>query len=38
MIARLVHRRPRLAFLRDVRIQFNQEIANLSEAGLTRAS
>jgi geranylgeranyl diphosphate synthase, type II len=38
VIARLVHRRPRLAFLRDVRVQFNKEIANLSEASLTRAS
>jgi geranylgeranyl pyrophosphate synthase len=38
VIARLVHRRGRLAFLRDVRVQFNKEIANLSEASLTRAS
>jgi geranylgeranyl diphosphate synthase, type II len=38
VIARLVRRRGRLAFLRDVRIQFNKEIANLSEASLTRAS
>jgi geranylgeranyl diphosphate synthase, type II len=38
VIARLVHRRARLAFLRDVRAQFNKEIANLSEASLTRAS
>jgi geranylgeranyl diphosphate synthase type II len=38
MIARLAHRRARLAFLRDVRVQFNKEIANLSEASLTRAS
>jgi geranylgeranyl diphosphate synthase, type II len=38
MIARLVHSRARLAFLRDVRVQFNNEIANLSEASLTRAS
>ena len=38
VIARLVHRRARLAFLREVRVQFNKEIANLSEASLTRAS
>jgi geranylgeranyl pyrophosphate synthase len=38
VIARLVHRRARLAFLRDVRGQFNKEIAKLSEASLTRAS
>jgi geranylgeranyl diphosphate synthase type II len=38
VIARLLHHRPRLAFLRDVRVQFNKEIANLSEASLTRAS
>jgi len=38
VIARLVERRARLAFLRDVRVQFNKEIANLSEASLTRAS
>jgi geranylgeranyl diphosphate synthase, type II len=38
VIARLVHNRARLAFLRDVRVQFNKEIANLSEASLTRAS
>jgi geranylgeranyl pyrophosphate synthase len=38
VIARLVHRRARLAFLREVRVQFNKEIANLSEACLTRAS
>lgn len=37
-IARLVERRARLAFLREVRVQFNKEIANLSEASLTRAS
>lgn len=30
--------RPRLAFLREVRVQFNKEIANLSEGSLTRAS
>jgi hypothetical protein len=38
VIARLVHRRARLAFLRDVRGQFNKEIAKLSEASLIRAS
>ena len=38
VIARLVRRRARLAFLRDVRVQFNKEIASLSEASLTRAS
>jgi geranylgeranyl pyrophosphate synthase len=38
VIARLVHRRARLTFLRDVRVQFNKEIANLSEASLTLAS
>ena len=37
-IARLGERRARLAFLREVRVQFNKEIANLSEASLTRAS
>jgi len=38
VIARLVRHRARLAFLRDARVQFNKEIANLSEASLTRAS
>jgi geranylgeranyl pyrophosphate synthase len=38
VIARLSRRRPRLAFLREVRVQFNKEITNLSEASLTRAS
>jgi geranylgeranyl pyrophosphate synthase len=38
VITRLVERRARLAFLREVRVQFNKEIANLSEASLTRAS
>ena len=38
VIARLVRGRPRLAFLRDVRVQFNTEITSLSEASLTRAS
>jgi geranylgeranyl diphosphate synthase type II len=38
MIARLTLRRPRLAFLTEVRVQFNKEIASLSEASLTRAS
>lgn len=38
VIARLDENRPRLAFLRQVRVQFNKEIANLSEASLTRAS
>jgi len=38
VIARLGERRVRLAFLREVRVQFNKEIANLSEASLTRAS
>jgi hypothetical protein len=37
-ITRLARRRAPLAFLREVRVQFNQEIANLSEASLTRAS
>lgn len=37
-IARLVRCRAGLAFLREVRVQFNQEIARLSEASLTRAS
>ena len=37
-IARLGERRGRLAFLREVGVQFNKEIANLSEASLTRAS
>jgi geranylgeranyl diphosphate synthase, type II len=37
VIARLSRRLP-LAFLREVRVQFNKEIANLSEASLTRAS
>jgi geranylgeranyl pyrophosphate synthase len=38
VIAQLIERRARLAFLREVRVQFNKEIANLSEASLTRAS
>ena len=38
VIARLTRSRPRLAFLREVRVQFNKEIASLSEASLTRAS
>jgi geranylgeranyl pyrophosphate synthase len=37
-IAGLARTRPRFAFLRDVRVQFNKEIASLSEASLTRAS
>ena len=37
-IARLERRRARLAFLREVRVQFKKEITNLSEASLTRAS
>ena len=37
-IVRLSADRPRLAFLREVRVQFNKEIAKLSEASLTRAS
>jgi geranylgeranyl diphosphate synthase type II len=37
-IARLAARRPRLAFLGEVRVQFKKEIARLSEASLTRAS
>jgi len=36
--ARLIARRPPLAFLRQIRVQFNKEIATLSEASLTRAS
>jgi len=38
VIARLTSGRARLAFLREVRVQFNREIASLSEASLTRAS
>jgi geranylgeranyl pyrophosphate synthase len=38
VIARLARRRVRLAFLREVRVQFNKEITKLSEASLTRAS
>jgi geranylgeranyl diphosphate synthase type II len=38
VIARLARRRARLAFLREVRVQFNKEITKLSEASLTRAS
>lgn len=38
VIARLSRRHVRLAFLREVRVQFNKEITNLSEASLTRAS
>ena len=38
LIARLVFACDRLAFLGDVRVQFNKEIANLSKASLTRAS
>jgi geranylgeranyl pyrophosphate synthase len=38
VIARLTRRRARLAFLRELRIQFNKEISSLSEASLTRAS
>jgi geranylgeranyl pyrophosphate synthase len=37
-IARLSEGRTRLAFLGEVRVQFDKEIANLSEASLTRAS
>jgi geranylgeranyl pyrophosphate synthase len=37
-ISRLTARRPRLAFLQEVRVQFKREITNLSEASLTRAS
>ena len=37
-ITRLVRRHVGLAFLREVRMQFNKEIAHLSEASLTRAS
>ena len=37
-IVRLSGDRPHLAFLREVRVQFNKEIAKLSEASLTRAS
>ena len=37
-IARLEKRHVRLAFLREVGVQFKKEIANLSEASLTRAS
>jgi len=37
-IGRLAARRPRLAFLGEVRVQFYREIAKLSEASLTRAS
>jgi geranylgeranyl diphosphate synthase type II len=38
VIARLTRRRAQLSFLHEVRVQFNKEIANLSEASLTRAS
>ncbi len=38
VIARLDVRHSRLAFLRAIRVQFNKEIASLSEASLTRAS
>jgi geranylgeranyl diphosphate synthase type II len=38
VMARLTRRRSRLAFLREVRVQFHKEITHLSEAGLTRAS
>jgi geranylgeranyl pyrophosphate synthase len=38
VIARLTHRRERLGFLREVRVQFDKEIENLSEVSLTRAS
>lgn len=38
VIGRLIERRARLAFLREVRFQFNKEIAQLTEASLTRAS
>ena len=38
IIALLTVHRSRLAFLREVRVQFNKEIARLSEASLTRAS
>lgn len=37
-IARLARARTPLVFLREVRVTFNKEIANLSEASLTRAS
>ena len=38
VMVRLTERRARLAFLREVRIQFNKEMTQLSEASLTRAS
>jgi geranylgeranyl diphosphate synthase type II len=38
VIARLTRRRERLGFLREVRVQLNREIANLSEVRFTRAS
>ncbi len=38
VIDRLVRRRDNLAFLREVRVQFNREIRKLSEVRLTRAS
>jgi geranylgeranyl pyrophosphate synthase len=38
VVTRLSRRRPRLAFLCEIRVQFNREIAHLSEASLTRAS
>ena len=38
VIQRLVDGRARLAFLREVRFQFNKEIAQITEASLTRAS
>ena len=37
-IVRLTGRNARLAFLREVRVQFKREITKLSEASLTRAS
>jgi len=37
-MTRLARRRGPLAFLREVRVQFNKEITALSEASLTRAS
>ena len=38
VIVLLIEGRARLAFLREVRVQFNKEITNLTEASLTRAS
>jgi geranylgeranyl diphosphate synthase type II len=38
VIGRLIERRARLAFLREIRVHFNKEITRLTEASLIRAS